>query len=127
MVLLIYEKGEKKDVKNYRGTTLVDTGYKIYAEISRNRFEKELDEKKVLSDIQYGFKKERGSIDAVHMLKAALEREIENEREKALMMFADMKESFDNIKKGEIWKIFFFLKMEKKKGDRHLKDRIKEI
>ena len=43
----IHKKGDKKEVGNYRGITLMDTGYKIYAEIVRKRLEKELTEKKV--------------------------------------------------------------------------------
>ena len=42
----IYKKGERKEVENYRGITLMDMGYKIYAEIVRKRLEMELEEKK---------------------------------------------------------------------------------
>ena len=31
----IYKRGKKEEVSNYRGITLMDTGYKIYAEILR--------------------------------------------------------------------------------------------
>ena len=48
------KKGERKEVENYRGITLMDTGYKIYAEIVRKRLERELEEKKVLDETQVG-------------------------------------------------------------------------
>lgn len=33
----IYKKGDDKEVKNYRGVTLLDTGYKIYAGMLNER------------------------------------------------------------------------------------------
>ena len=38
----IYKKGKKEEVSNYRGITLTDTGYKIYAEVLRNRLDEQL-------------------------------------------------------------------------------------
>ena len=39
IVKSIFKKENKEEVKNYRGLTLMDTVYKIYAEILRNRLE----------------------------------------------------------------------------------------
>ena len=39
----IYKKGRKEEVGNYRGITLMDTGYKIYAELLRNRLDEQLE------------------------------------------------------------------------------------
>ena len=45
LVTPIFKKGDKDKVKNYRDITLMDTGYKIYTEILKNRLEKEMEEK----------------------------------------------------------------------------------
>ena len=52
----IFKKKDKREVGNYRGITLMDTEYKIYAEIIRKRLVAELEEKKVLSDTQMGYR-----------------------------------------------------------------------
>ena len=43
----IYKKGKKEDVKNYRELTLMDTGYKIYAEILRKRIEDYIEKEQI--------------------------------------------------------------------------------
>ena len=44
----IHKKGEKGKLENYRGISLIDVEYIIYAEILRNRLVGELEEKKCL-------------------------------------------------------------------------------
>lgn len=41
----IYKKGDKKETKNYRGITLMDTAYKIYASILNEKMKKVAREK----------------------------------------------------------------------------------
>lgn len=52
IIIPIYKRGEKGKVENYRGFTFMDSGYKIYAEILRNRLEKQLEEKEIVRDTQ---------------------------------------------------------------------------
>ena len=61
----IHKKGDKKEVGNYRGIMLMDTSYKIYAEIVRKRLEKELTEKKVLDDTHMGYREGKGTAEAI--------------------------------------------------------------
>ena len=37
VIVLIYKKGERNKVENYRRFALIDTGYKIYTDILRER------------------------------------------------------------------------------------------
>lgn len=67
----MFKKGEVDDEKNYRGITLMDTGYKIYTEILRGKLEEKL-EQSILGDTQMGFRKGRGTIDAIFVVKTAI-------------------------------------------------------
>ena len=100
----------------------MDTGYKIYAEIMRSRLEEYLEEGKKLGDTQFGFRKGRGTIDAVFVLKSVVENELKKEGGKVWAFMAHLKGAFDNIKRDEIWK-----EMERMEVDRRLITRIKEI
>lgn len=57
MIYPIFKKGEKSDVKNYRGIILMDTAYKIYANILNEKLKKEVEEK---LDGQFGFRTGKG-------------------------------------------------------------------
>lgn len=78
----VYKKGDRNDVANYRGITLMDANYKIYAEILRNRLEKEIEEKNVLQETQMGFRRRRGAMDAVMLLNKLIEEEKKRQKRK---------------------------------------------
>lgn len=62
----IFKKGEKSEVQNYRGITLMDTAYKIYASILNEKLVEAVDRK--LKETQFGFRAARGTMDAVYVL-----------------------------------------------------------
>ncbi|KAH0816889.1 hypothetical protein GEV33_005903 [Tenebrio molitor] len=64
----IFKKGEKNRAENYRGITLLNTGYKLYASVLSERMKREIEEKGVLPDSQAGFRKGRGTEDNVYIL-----------------------------------------------------------
>ena len=118
----IHKKGDKEEVENYRGITLMDTGYKIYAEIVRERLEKELEEKKVLDATQMGFREGKGTAEAIHVLKEVIRKGIEKERGKVIVCFADMKAAFDRLKRERIWE-----RLDRKGVNRYLVRRIRSL
>ncbi|XP_063904737.1 uncharacterized protein LOC135123790 [Zophobas morio] len=66
--------GQKSDVKNYRGITLLNTAFKIYAMILDERLRKEMEARGMLPDGQAGFRKGR-----------------------------DFKAAFDNVNREKMW------------------------
>lgn len=57
---------EGKRVEEYRGVTLMDLLYKVYAETLANRLKAELMKKKSLSKNQIGFKKRMGTMNNIY-------------------------------------------------------------
>jgi len=101
----IYKKGEKGEVKNYRGVTLMDTAYKLYANILNERLKREV--KRKLEEGQFGFREGRGTTDAIYVLNYVINREIVRKRGKVFAFFADLKAAFDKVdrtKLGEMLK-----------------------
>lgn len=65
IVTLVYKKRNKEKVKNYRGITQIGTGYKIYAEILKNRLEKKMKERKIISDTVVEYRKGKALFNLV--------------------------------------------------------------
>lgn len=124
MVVPIWKRGDKKLRENYRGVTLTSTGYKVYANILNKKLVKELDEKEGWSRTQAGFRKGRGTIENVKILKDIMGRKIK-ERKKVWAFFIDLKAAFDKqplIERKVLWE------MMRKRGIREeLIDRVREI
>lgn len=109
MMTPIFKKGERDKVKNYRGISLMDFGYKRYAEILRRRLDDYLDENGRLSDTKMGFRRGSGTIDALYALKSVVGRKIGEERGHAFVLVVDMK----RIKRDKLWRIMNQLGVDK--------------
>lgn len=58
----IVKKGEDKKVDDYRGITLTQTAYKIYATVLAERLKEEIERKGILPSSQVKFRKGVGTI-----------------------------------------------------------------
>ncbi|XP_050471575.1 golgin subfamily A member 6-like protein 22 [Bombus huntii] len=99
----IYKRGDKGAVKSYRGVTIMDTAYKIYAGILDERLKVEIEDKLVES--QFGFRKGRGVIDAVYVLNYIIDKQLSGERGKQSAYFADLKSAFDRVNRKKLGEI----------------------
>jgi hypothetical protein len=118
----IYKKGEKDTASNYRGITLLNTAYKVYAMIVEERLMKEINERGALPDGQAGFRKGRGTMDNVYILNHVIGNEIKKWGSKIYAFFVDLKAAFDNVERDLLWEYL------RKKGiNEHLVTKIEEI
>jgi len=63
----IYKKGEKNKAENYRGITLMDTAYKLYAMVLEEKLRAEAERLKLLPETQAGFRKGRSGIENIYI------------------------------------------------------------
>jgi hypothetical protein len=61
VVIPLHKKGDKMNLDNYRGTTLIDVVGKVFSGIVRNRIKRVFMDK--IAEEQGGFMKERGCVD----------------------------------------------------------------
>ena len=106
IIVPLYKRGEVNKVGNYRGISLLCSAYKIYAEIIRRRLEKIVEQKGLLPESQAGFRKGRSTLDNIFILDHLAQREDrDGKKDKVYAFFADLKAAFDNVDRGQLWKI----------------------
>ncbi|XP_039309072.1 uncharacterized protein LOC120358560 [Solenopsis invicta] len=107
IIVPLYKSGDQEKMENYRDISLLCTAYKVYAEIIRNRLEKEVERRSLLSENQAGFRKRRSTIDNIFVLSHMAQRKISEggDGRKIYALFADLKAAFDNVDREMLWKI----------------------
>jgi len=100
MISPIHKRGGRNDPKNYRGVTLMNTAYKIYASILNARLEKEVESK--LREVQFGFRKNRGTMDVVYTVNYVANKELSKNSGKVFAFFVDLKATFDKVNRRKL-------------------------
>ena len=102
-VISIYKnKGSKKDPENYRGIFLLDTIGKLYASIVNDKIMKEVDTK--IYDGQFGFRKERGTAEAILIARHVIQQTID-QKAHIVLAFVDLAKAFDSIPREKLYKV----------------------
>jgi sorting nexin-29 len=88
------QKSKRNDCSNYRGISLLNSGYKIYAKIITQRF-KTISEA-ILREERNGFRIGRSCIDNVFTIKQTREKTREFNLETHIA-FLDLEKAFDRV------------------------------
>ena len=94
IIILLFKKGDAKDLKNYRPISLLSALYKIFTKIITNRITNILDSNQ--PNEQPGFRRGFSTIDHIHTLNQEVEKSIEY-RLPVCMAFIDYEKAFDSI------------------------------
>ena len=83
--------------------TLTSIFSKIFSILPDNRLRKWSEENNLLSDLQYGFRKNRSIIDCVFVLNSIINKPIIAEKRKLYYAFIDFHKAFDLVYRNGIW------------------------
>jgi hypothetical protein len=92
----IFKKGDRREPKNYRGISILNTCYKIYAKILNMKLQKYSEA--FMTETQNRFRKGRSCTDPTFCLKLLIEKRREFNLETHLL-FIDYEKAFDNIQR----------------------------
>ncbi|KAJ4443242.1 hypothetical protein ANN_04910 [Periplaneta americana] len=102
IIVPIFKKGDRKDCSNYRGISLLNTGYKVYSKIITKRLNVIADT--MLIEEQNGFRSNRSCIDSVFSLSQIIEKHREYNIPTSIA-FIDYEKAFDTVKREKLWEI----------------------
>ena len=92
--VLLYKKGDREDLKNYRPLCLLSHIYKLFTKIIVERLSRHLDEQQPRE--QAGFRKKYSTMDHIFTLTQLLERAREY-RLPMCVAFVDYEKAFDSV------------------------------
>lgn len=91
------QRGDEDDVKNYRGVSLLDCGYKLLAVILERRLRLWLEKNGKIGESQAGFREKRGTRDHVFTLNSIIGNIPKRKGGKLYACFIDFKTAFDSV------------------------------
>ena len=98
----LYKKGDIADCNNYRGISLLSLPSKLFATVLLRRCQKLAEH--VLSEEQTGFRRGRGTTDAIFTLRIALEKRWEF-NQPVHLAFIDLEKAYDRVPRDVLWQV----------------------
>lgn len=100
-IILLYKKGDPKQITNYRPISLMSCLYKLFTSTLLRRITKQLDENQPVE--QAGFRKHFSTTDHIHTLTQIIEKYLEFDKP-LYICFIDYSKAFDSLYHEAIWK-----------------------
>jgi len=97
----LHKKGDRKECSNYRAISLTSIAGKVYTKILQRRLKRYVEE--AMSEEQAGFRKGRGTMDQIFVIRQLSEKHIERNRT-LYNNFIDYKQAFDSLWQEGLWR-----------------------
>jgi hypothetical protein len=96
IIVPIFKGGDIEDAQNYRGITLINIIAKIYSQIILNRLKKWSIKHEKIIDNQFGFQKDKSTIDCIFILHSLIAKTL-SLKKKLYCAFLDYEKCFDKL------------------------------
>ena len=100
-------KGDIKNVENFRPITILSCLGKLFTSMLNNRLTEFVDKNNELSENQAGFRKGYGTTDHIFVLNSLIEI-MKKTKQKLFCAFIDFSQAFDSIWRGGLWRKLIF-------------------
>ena len=98
----LYKDGDKSNVDNYRGITLLSVVGKLYTSIINNRISSWLEKNKKLVEEQAGFRSKRSTSEQIFILKEIIQERGAKKRN-TICCFLDIRKAYDTVFREGLW------------------------
>lgn len=92
----LFKEGDKHNISNYRPISLISSVAKIFEKIIKKRLNSYLEKNKIISDLQFGFRKNISTQDAIAKLTSLVYNAVDD-RKACLGVFVDLAKAFDTV------------------------------
>ena len=94
-IVLIHKSGDKEDICNYRGISILNCLAKLYSSILNKRLVKHYENK--FSSHQFGFRSNHRTSDSIFILKTLVTKYLKKNKKKLFACFVDLRGAFDSV------------------------------
>ena len=96
IVTPVYKKGSRNDLNNYRPISILNIFSKIFEKLMKNHLVKYISDKNILYEHQYGFQKNKSTLDALLHFSESLYKKLDSSKF-ILSIFVDYSKAFDTV------------------------------
>ena len=101
-IIPLHKKGDKSNVDNYRGITILSTRRKLFTRILNNRLNRWAETYSILIEAQAGFRENMSTSDNIFVLHGLITHFLNNNR-KLYCSFIDFSKAFDYVVRDILW------------------------
>ena len=103
VIVPVPKKGDLNNENNYRGITLSSIFAKLFSIVLDSRLRNWSETNNKLNDFQFGFRKNKSTVDCVFVLTSIINKVISEENKKLYCAFIDFKKAFDTVYRNGLW------------------------
>ena len=101
-IIPLHKKGNRDEVENYRGITLLSVLGKLFSRVLNNRLHEWAENYEVLIEAQAGFRPGMSTIDNIFVLHGFITHRL-NQGKKLYCAFIDFTKAFDYVVRDNLW------------------------